>query len=156
MDKSATWAKLLSDGEKIEYEFSIGETYRKKGLIVSLIILLPIAIYFHGVISIGLLLLSVSMFGYGLEAANSYAFTNRRVIIHRGIFSTETISVDYSKITDVSVKENWNQKRMLKIGELHINTAGTSGTEVVLKSIENPYEVRKVLVRLSDAAKHNH
>jgi uncharacterized membrane protein YdbT with pleckstrin-like domain len=154
MDKSATWAKLLSDGEKIEYEFSVGKIYRKRGLIGSLIFLVPLALFFHGPISIGILLMTVFMYAYYLEANNSYAFTDRRIIIHTGVFSTETISVDYSKITDVSVKQGWNEKRIYKTGELRINTAGTSATEVVLKNIEDPYEVRKILTRLSDAAKH--
>lgn len=154
MDKSATWAKLLSDGEKIEYEFSVGKIYRKRGLIGTLILFLPLALIFHGPFSIGILLMSIFMFGYYLEASHSYAFTDRRVIVHTGMLSTETVSVDYSRITDVSVKEDWNQKRIYKTGELRINTAGSSATEVVLKDIENPYEARKILMRLSDAAKH--
>lgn len=153
MDKSATWGKLLNTGEKIEFEFSIGDTYLKRSLICSLIILVPMALMFHGPISIGILLLVIFLYGFYFKAANTYAFTNRRVLIHRGWLSTNTISIDYAKITDISVKESFGQKTFYKTGEIRINTAGSSSTEAVLKNVERPYEIKKRLAELMDKTK---
>jgi uncharacterized membrane protein YdbT with pleckstrin-like domain len=85
-----------------------------------------------------------------MKVANAYAFTNRRVLIHRGWLSTHLLSIDYLKITDVSVREPLMDRLLTKSGHLSINTAGTSRTEVVLKNIDHPYETKKQLDKVRD------
>ena len=137
------WQKVLSPDEKIEYEFSIGSRHRKLGVITWVIVLFPF-IFFFG---LGIILFLIPLFYYGfyLRVANAYAFTNRRVIVHRGWLSTKTISIDYEKITDVTVNEPLLDRVITHTGHLIINTAGTTFHEVILKHVARPYEIKKKL-----------
>ncbi len=146
MNYEKIWRKTLSEGEKIEYEFSVGSRYRKFGLIVWAIISLP-ALLLYG---LGLLVFLLALFYYSfyLKVANAYAFTNKRVIIHTGWLSTGIISIDYDKITDISVKEPFFDRIITKTGYLTINTASTTLHEVLLQHITSPYEVKKKLDEL--------
>lgn len=143
------WQKTLSSNEKVEFEFSIGDRYRKFGLIIWAIISLPFL--FASGIGIFIFLIALFYYGFYLKAANAYAFTNKRVLIHRGWLSTNTISIDYSKITDVHVQEPFLDKIITHTGNLAINTAGTTFHEVILKHIKSPYEVKKQLDSLKDS-----
>jgi twitching motility protein PilT len=81
---------------------------------------------------------------------NIYAFTNKRVLIHRGWLSTNLISVDYHKITDIYVKEGFLQRILFKSGTIAIDTAGTGGKEITLSNVANPYKLKKLLDGLKD------
>lgn len=141
------WNKTLSNGETVEYEFSVGQKYVKFMLIMWLIISLPLL--FAG-IGFVILLFVLFYFGFYVKKANAYAFTNKRILIHKGWLSTNTISIDYSRITDVRVQENFFDKLLTHTGDIAINTAGTAMIEVVLKNIEAPYEVKKKMDALKD------
>ena len=88
-----------------------------------------------------------------LKVANVYAFTNKRVLIHRGWLSTQTNSISYDKITDIIVRENFVDKVLTKTGSIALNTAGTSHYEGSLRFIENPYQVKKKLEEIMSKAK---
>ena len=134
--------------EIVEFEFSIGDRYRKVGLIIWTIISLPLALF----AGLGFLffLMALFHFGFYLKVANAYAFTNKRVLIHRGWLSTRITSIDYSKITDVHVYEPFFDRIITHTGNFVINTAGTNVHEVVLQHIEKPYEVKKRLDVIKD------
>jgi uncharacterized membrane protein YdbT with pleckstrin-like domain len=148
MNYEKIWNKTLSSDEKVEYEFSIGNRYRKFGLIIWGIISLPF-LFAYG---FGILIFLIALFYYGfyLKVANAYAFTNKRVLIHRGWLSTNTTSIDYSKITDVHIQEPFFDRLITHTGHMAIDTAGTTLQEVILKHIESPYEVKKKLDALKD------
>ncbi len=148
MNQSAVWEKVLSDGEHVEYEFSIGEQYSKYLLIMWGIISVPLLF----AVGMGVLTFLLALFYYGfyLKAANVYAFTNKRVLVHTGWLSTHLISVDYDRITDVSVKEPFFDRLLTKTGHLAINTAGSHTNEVVLLHIASPYETKKKLNQIRD------
>jgi uncharacterized membrane protein YdbT with pleckstrin-like domain len=139
------WSKVLSSNEELKYEFSIGSQYIKTYLII------------WGIISLCTLMLAPIVFAVAflylkiyLPKANIYGFTNKRVLIHRGFFSTDLVSVDYSKITDVTVKESFLDKSFTKSGQLYINTAGSGGKEIILQHVAHPYEIKKKLDELRD------
>jgi len=138
------WDKVLNQNEKIKYEFSIGKIYRHFNLLIcgSLGILMLIIFFPIGIIYF---LFVVFYFGWYLEKANAYAFTDRRILIHKGWLSTSLISVDYQKITDIKVKEPFFYKLLCKSGYLLVNTAGTGTHEIILEHIQDPYEVKKKL-----------
>ncbi|MCL4417347.1 MAG: PH domain-containing protein [Actinobacteria bacterium] len=142
------WKKSLSDGERIEYEFSISSRYRKIYLILWGVISIPFLFGFG--LGIVIFLIALFYYGYYLKVANAFAFTNKRVLAHKGWLSTKMISADYSKITDVFVEEPILDKIITHTGHLALNTAGTGIHEIVLKHIENPYEVKKKLDSLRD------
>jgi len=92
------WKKVLGNDEKIEYEFSIGSAAIKFEFAVWVIIGL-LFIGFAPFVSFLFFIFAVFKVYY-LKVANAYAFTNKRVLIHRGWLSTHTISVDYPKIKE--------------------------------------------------------
>lgn len=143
MEYQNVWSKVLRDDEKVEYEFSIGNKYRMLGLGISVFI--GLLFLLAGGFGVVIILLGVFYYGFYLKAANAYAFTDKRVLIHRGWLSTRTTSIEYSKITDSHVQEPFLERLITKTGNLAINTAGSTGTEVVLRHITAPYEARKML-----------
>lgn len=138
------WNKTLGPNEELKYEFTIGERYQKLGVIIGIILGLPV-FSFSPPMGILMILSFFFYFGWYLKKANVYAFTNKRVLVHRGWLNTQLISIDYDKITDISVAEPFLNKIITKTGNLFINTAGTSHHEVMLEHIEEPYEKKKKL-----------
>ena len=97
--------KVLGKDERLEHSFSIGGRYINFGLIVSgLFLLLLLLVFGKGFFPYFLIFFTFAFFYFAfyLKLANVYAFTDRRVVIHRGWLSTHSISVDYSKINLVS------------------------------------------------------
>jgi uncharacterized membrane protein YdbT with pleckstrin-like domain len=148
MQYKEVWDKTLNPSEEVKFEFSIGKGYRMLSLIgVSafgfLLLFTPIR-----TVGVILILFAFFYFGYYLKVANAYAFTNRRVLIHRGWLGTKLISTEYQKITDVTVHEPFIDRIFTKTGSIEIDTAGTGKEEIILKNIERPYEVKKKLDEL--------
>jgi uncharacterized membrane protein YdbT with pleckstrin-like domain len=141
------WDKILSPNEEVKYEFSIGKQYIKTYLIIWAIISLPFVFAVVGVFMFALAFLYLKIY---LPKANIYGFTNKRVLIHRGFFSTDLVSVDYNKITDVTVRVSFLDKTFTKSGQICINTAGGMGKEIILQHVANPYEIKKKLDGLRD------
>jgi len=148
MDHQKVWDKVLSKGEDVKHSFSVGKKYIKFNLIVWGLISLPLL--FASGVGVIIFLLALFYFAYYLKVANAYAFTNKRVIIHKGWISTNTISIDYSQITDVRVRESFIDKALTKTGNIAVNTAGTGHIEVVLSHVEAPYEIKKILDEIRD------
>lgn len=142
------WQKTLAIDEKVIYEFSVGDGYIKYCLIIWGVISL-VGLLFMG---IGILIFLFSLFYYlfYIKIANVYAFTNKRVLIHLGWLSTHTISVDYSKITDVHIHELFWERILAHTGNISIITAGTTSDQIRLRHINTPYEVKKKLDELKD------
>lgn len=147
MEYQNIWTKILGDDENVEYEFSLGKRYRMFYLILFVIVGL---LLYPGLPTFGVIFMLCAFFYFGfyLKAANAYAFTNKRVLVHTGWLSTQAISIEYEKITDVTVQEPLIERLIAQTGNLSINTAGTASKEVVLKHIATPYEVRKKLERI--------
>jgi len=140
------WQKILMPREKIIYEFSIGEGFRRLGLVVGIVIgIITAPLYGLGVI---IILASIFYFGWYLKIANIYAFTNKRILIYQGWLSTHLTSVDYNKITDIKVKEPLFDKILAGDGSLIINTAGSDLPEITLFHISQPYEKKKKLDKI--------
>lgn len=144
------WNKVLSNNEELKYEFSISKKYINTSIIIRAIICIPV-LFLNASIGIILLIIILLYFKIYLPKANIYGFTNKRVLIHRGFFSTELISVDYSKITDVTVHQSFMERdSIFDCGEISINTAGSSGKEIVLRNVSKPYDIKKKLDELRD------
>ncbi len=146
------WGKVLGQNEKLEFEFSVSDKYANFWLIVSAVISFPLVFAMGmGVVTF---LIALFYFKYYLKRANIYGFTEKRILIHRGWLSTEAVSVDYDKITDIRVGESFIEKSITKTGRLAINTAGSGNIEIILDRIESPYEIKKKLDILIE--KHRH
>ncbi|MHB1086227.1 MAG: PH domain-containing protein [Minisyncoccota bacterium] len=143
------WKKTLGPTESVKYEFTVGKRYRKSLLITWCVIGGLFVLTIAGA-PFGLFIMALAAFYYGfyLKTANAYAFTDNRVLVHRGWLSTKLITTEYQKITDVTVLEPFFSRVFFHSGSLAINTAGTSSEEIVLKNVENPYEIKKKLDEL--------
>lgn len=147
MDESNIWKRVLSSNEVIKREFSIGKNY----IIINLIFWLIFGgILLRGEIGVFVIFLTLFYYLFYLKQANHYAFTNKRVLIIKGWLSTKLTSIDYDKITDITVLEPFLDRLIYKTGSLAINTAGTALHEVVLKHIEDPYKIKQELDEIRD------
>ncbi len=141
------WGKVLGQNEKLEFEFSVSDKYSNFSFIAWSIISVPLL--FTAGLGVITFLISLFYFKFYLKRANIYGFTQKRILIHRGWLSTNMISVDYDKITDIRVSESFMEKST-KTGRLKINTSGSGNTEIILDRIESPYEIKKKLDDLID------
>ena len=152
------WNKMIGEGEHVVFEFTIGARWRKLQiatislpLLASVIVLGSFAGFgslWFGVALGVWLAISASLFAYYqyyIPASNAYALTNKRIVIHLGWLNTHTTTIEYGKITDVSITQSFLDRLLTNTGGIHINTAGTSGHEVVLTHIENPFEIKRKL-----------
>lgn len=147
MEHQHIWDKVLSPSERVMYEFSVGARYRMVGLI-GLSILGLLSFVWSWIVAVFIIAFSVFYFGFYLKVANAYAFTDRRVLVHKGWLSTKMITTEYQKITDVTVLEPLLQRLIFATGTLVVNTAGSKGEEIVLDNVERPYELKKKLDEL--------
>ena len=147
MDYDHVWKKSLGPNEEVKFEFSVGSRYRMIWLVVLVVIGLITAL---GSLTLGIIIAGIGAFYFGfyLKAANAFAFTNKRILVHRGWLSTKLISTDYTKVTDVMVTEPFLDRIMYHTGSLEIDSAGTNRENVVLSHIEHPYEIKKKLDEL--------
>lgn len=145
----------------MHYEFSIGRKYRMFKIYSFLLMLLVsssalgilfgltniIVLAMIGVLTL-LFLSELFYYGFYIPRANVYALTNKRIIIHRGWLGTHTTSIDYNKVTDISIVQPFFDRVVTDSGSIHINTAGTGEHEVILNHIQTPYEVKRKLDEL--------
>lgn len=163
-------SKLLSSGEEIVYVTGIGTRY----FIITLMFLLVIpllltylAIFmFFGVITVGdfnwlkylgfipLLLLIYNTPKYThiirMKQSFTYALTNRRFLIVRGIFSRKIVTAPLSAITHVTVEQSFMQRFLFNTGHLVIITAGFDQREIVIENIGNPLEFKILIEELTE------
>ncbi|MBU3934362.1 PH domain-containing protein [Patescibacteria group bacterium] len=152
MKYEKVWKKVLNPDEKVEYEFSISERYRKFMMVFLIIIIIPLLFLDSStrIVFVFAVLAVLFYFGFYVKIANAYAFTNKRVLIYQGWIATGIVSIDYAKITDITAEEPFFEIIVTKSGTLSINTAGSPQPEVVLKHIDAPYEIKKKLDLLKD------
>jgi uncharacterized membrane protein YdbT with pleckstrin-like domain len=146
--------EVLTSDEVIQFQFSVGERYRKQSLLVYGLLLLPLLFisFFmfksgHPVmasICVLLYLWPIWRFGFYSTRANIYALTNKRVIVRRGWLSAKTQMIGYKSITDLAVEQNFLERKAFHTGNILVNTAGHLTNQVVLKNIENPRSRRYV------------
>jgi len=140
------WEKVLSEDEKIVHEFGISNNYIMLGMTISIVIGL-FAMWFFGRTWISLVIFSSLFFYFAfyLKAARAYALTNKRVVIHTGWLSHKTTSLDYEKITDITVEQGFLERKLLKIGGISVHTADAGQKDKKMDHIDDPYGLKKKL-----------
>lgn len=68
-----------------------------------------------------------------------------RVLLRQGLFSKRERSIPTSKITDVSLQQNFFSG-MFGIGTLYIQTAGSGDAEIVVKGLGRARAARDLLL----------
>ncbi len=164
-------SKLLSKGEVLAYVTSIGTRYFYINLI--LLMILPLlftylAIFaffgviqmpegydylkFLGIIPLVLLIKNTPKYTHIIRMRQSftYALTNRRFLIVRGIFSRKIVTAPLTAITHVTVEQSFLQRFLYNTGHLVIITAGFDQREIVIENIGNPLEFKILIEELTE------
>ncbi len=161
--------KLLGSGEEVVYVTSIGPRYFWVNMIILLfipLILTYVAIFmFFGVFSIPnyewikylgvipLLILIYNTPKYShlirMKQSFTYALTNRRFMIIRGIFSRKIVTAPLTAITHVTIEQSFIQRFIYNTGHLVIITAGFDQREIVIENIGNPVEFKIMIEELT-------
>jgi uncharacterized membrane protein YdbT with pleckstrin-like domain len=137
-------------GEKVVRKFHPSPLYYWGWYLVGALLIFP-----------GVLLLVVPAF-LGMLAiayaelerrAVTYTITDRRIVKESGIFGKHTASTIYARVTDVNSSQSFMQ-RMLGIGNLYINTAGSPGPEIVLRGIGGMGAVKADIERAWSASRN--
>jgi len=85
-----------------------------------------------------------------LKISNEFIFTNKRLIVKRGWLNTSLVSINFNRITDVSIEQSLVD-RFLKIGTLSVSTAGNEGYRVTLSHIKEPHFLKRQLHDLKES-----
>jgi uncharacterized membrane protein YdbT with pleckstrin-like domain len=82
--------------------------------------------------------------------SNYLALTKQAIIRRKGVFTKEERAVPLSRVQDVSISYGII-RRLLGHGDIRIETAGTTGTEIVMKNINDPERFRaQVFVQIDE------
>jgi uncharacterized membrane protein YdbT with pleckstrin-like domain len=125
--------KLLGRGETVVLVTSIGDRY----FWTQFFSLLPLAFLIVGIPKLASLV--------RMKQSYTYALTNRRFLIIRGIFSRKIVTAPLTAITHVTIEQSFFQRFFYNTGHLVIITAGFDQREIVIENIGNPVQF-KILI----------
>ena len=80
----------------------------------------------------------------------TYALTNKRFIIIRGIFSRKIVTAPLSAITHVTVEQSFLQRYLYNTGHLVVITAGFDQREIVIENIQDPVQFKIMIEEITD------
>jgi len=84
-----------------------------------------------------------------MKQSYTYALTNRRFLIVRGIFSRKIVTAPLTAITHVTIEQSFMQRFLFNTGHLVIITAGFDQREIVIENIGNPVEFKIMIEELT-------
>jgi uncharacterized membrane protein YdbT with pleckstrin-like domain len=152
------WDMVLAPDEELKKEYSISIKYRITFIILFLLLSIFLIVnankevkmfYYTTCISaILVFVLALLYFGFYLGVAYSYALTNKRILVSVGWLSKKLTSVDYDKITDITIEEPFFERFITKTGNLLINTAGTPLPEIRIIHVSFPKEIKREIEML--------
>ena len=80
---------------------------------------------------------------------NYIALTKRSIVRRTGVFTKEERAVPLNQVQDLSISYGII-RRLLGHGDIRIETAGSSGTEIIMKNIDKPEEFRATVFEKID------
>lgn len=72
------------------------------------------------------------------------ALTRRSIVRRKGVFVKEERAVPLNQVQDISISYGII-RRMLGHGDIRIETAGTTGTEIIMNNVHKPEEFRDMV-----------
>jgi len=130
--------KFLSQDERVIFVTSIGMRY----FWINFFLLFPLAMVFIGIPKLGQLL--------RMRQSYTYALTNKRFLIIRGILSRKIVTAPLAAITHVTVEQSFAQRYIYNTGNLVVITAGFDQREIVIEHIGNPVQFKILIEELTD------
>jgi len=103
-------------------------------------------LYLIGILSIVLLGLGliIILFTELIRRGTKYYLTDKRIIHEYQFLVRKTSSTLYEKIQDMHFTQGIIE-RIVGIGTIHINTAGTTFIEITLRGIQNPVPIKRLI-----------
>lgn len=83
-----------------------------------------------------------------------YTLTDKRIIIKRGLFNKEKISMPYAKVQDIDVSQSVLE-RILGAGDIVIY-GGRDNVETILDEVPNPREVEEIILNQVNQLNYNY
>jgi len=84
-----------------------------------------------------------------MRQSYTYALTNRRFLIIRGIFARKIVTAPLTAITHVTIEQSFWQRFFFNTGHLVIITAGFDQREIVIEHVGNPVEFKIIIEELT-------
>jgi uncharacterized membrane protein YdbT with pleckstrin-like domain len=151
--------KIISPQEKILAEFGVAKIYSGFWIFLGFLILIIsviVSLFYISDFWLAILFgLALIFYGFYLRLAYFYFITDKRLVYYYQFLHTQLISVDYQKITDLSVKENFLEKIFFGSGNLAINTAGGPKEEIIFSHIDNPHFIKRKIDEIISSQKQN-
>jgi len=163
-------SKFLSQGERIVLVTTIGPRYFF--VMLFFLLFLPLLIFYGSVAvlagfiqipayswvkflsvpSLILLIYNTPKYSHLIRMHQSYtyALTNRRFLIIRGIFARKIVTAPLTAITHVTVEQSFWQRFLFNTGHLVIITAGFDQREIVIEHVGNPVEFKVMIEELTE------
>ncbi|MBI2598710.1 PH domain-containing protein [Candidatus Curtissbacteria bacterium] len=135
--KKKKLAKLLGTGEEVIFVTGIGNRY----FWIQLILLMPLSFLLIGIPKLGNLL--------RIRQSYTYALTNRRFLIVRGLFTRKIVTAPLDRITHITIEQSFIQRYLYNTGHLIIITAGFDQREIVIEHLENPVKFKILIEELT-------
>ena len=85
-----------------------------------------------------------------MRQSYTYALTNKRFLIIRGIFSRKIVTAPLAAITHVTIEQSIAQRYLFNSGHLVIITAGFDQREIVIENIGDPVKFKILIEELTD------
>lgn len=85
-----------------------------------------------------------------MRQSYTYALTNRRFLIIRGIFSRKIVTAPLAAITHVTVEQSFLQRYLYNAGHMVVITAGFDQREIVIENISDPVQFKILIEELTD------
>ncbi len=97
------------------------------------------------------LVIGLPKFGHLVRMRQSYtyALTNRRFLIIRGLFARKIVTAPLTAITHVTIEQSFIQRFIFNTGHLVIITAGFDQREIVIENIGNPVQFKILIEELT-------
>lgn len=111
------------------------------GIAVMALLSFPLAWAGPVLVLVGALLV---LAGYLRLRSVQYVITDEEVYVKRGMLSRQVTNVRLDRVQNTGFEQSILQ-RLLSYGTVRVDTAGSGGTEVVLRSVPNPERVNSLL-----------
>ncbi|MFD1514649.1 PH domain-containing protein [Halomarina rubra] len=95
---------------------------------------------------IGMVLMAAA---YLRHRSTRYVITTNEVYRKTGLFSRQVTSLRLDRIQNTSFEQSLFE-RVLSFGDVHVDTAGTGGTEITFEGVSNPQQVSGLLTEQLD------
>lgn len=157
-----TFAKYLSENEELVLVTGLGGAYLRQEFMIYCFFpgLVPAALGGLFLFSLGfsinwtigvaviLMLIAALIKTLHLYHSHRYIFTNKRVMIKKGLLSVQLTTALYDKITHIEVDQGLIDRFLLHQGNIIVNTAGMNKSEFVLEYVDHPIELKNLLEKL--------